>query len=58
MNDSHLARKLLCIVAIKLVVLFALWWMFVREQRIDVDPSTMMAHTIPQSTQGEPRHDQ
>jgi len=58
MNDSHLARKLLYIVAIKLVVLFALWWVFVREQRIDVDPSTMMAHAIPQSTQGEPRHDQ
>ena len=58
MNDSHLARKLLWVVAIKLMVLFALWWVFIREQRINVDPSMMMAHTIQQPTQGETRHGQ
>lgn len=58
MNDRHLARKLLRIVAIKLIVLFALWWAFVRQQGVEVDPSTMMASPIPQSTQGENRHGQ
>lgn len=57
MNDSYLTKKLLWIVVIKLVVLFALWWGFIRDQRVDVDPSTMM-HTTQQPTQGETRHGQ
>lgn len=57
MNDSHLARKLLWIVLIKLAILFALWWAFFREQRVEVDPTTM-AHTTQQPTQGEARHGQ
>lgn len=58
MNDSHLARKLLRIVAIKLMVLFALWWAFFRQQAVEVDPSMVMTHVIQQPTQGENRHGQ
>ena len=58
MNDSHLAKKLFWIVAIKLMVLFVLWWAFVRHPGVEVDPSMMMAPAIQQPTQGEARHDQ
>ena len=58
MNDRHLARKLLRIVAIKLIVLFALWWAFVRQQGVEVDPSTIIASTTQQPSQGENRHGQ
>jgi len=57
MNDSHLARKLLWIVLIKLAVLFALWWVFIREQRVEVDPATM-AQTMQSQNKGEARHGQ
>lgn len=57
MNDKQLARKLVWIVLIKLAVLFALWWIFVREQRVDVDPATM-SPTLQQPIQGEARHGQ
>lgn len=57
MNDHRLARKLLRIVAIKLAILFALWWAFFRQQGVDVD-AAKMASVIQQSTQGEKRHDQ
>ena len=51
MNDSHLARKLFWIVLIKLVILAALWWLFVREERVDVSPATM-TQKMQQPTQG------
>ena len=57
MNDGHLARKLFWIVLIKLVVLFAMWWAFIREQRVEVDPATM-AQTMQSQNKGEPRHGQ
>ena len=57
MNDGHLARKLFWIVLIKLAVLFALWWAFIREQRVEVDPATM-AQTMQSQNKGEARHGQ
>lgn len=57
MNDRFLARKLVRIVVIKLVILFALWWAFFRQQGVDVD-TAKMASVIQQSTQGETRHGQ
>ncbi len=57
MNDGHLARKLFWIVLIKLAVLFALWWAFIREQRVEVDPATM-AQTMQSHNKGEARHGQ
>lgn len=39
-QDKTLVKKLLIAVLIKLVVLVALWWGFVREQRVTVDTET------------------
>lgn len=39
-QDKTLVRKLVIAVLIKLVVLVALWWGFVREQRVTVDAET------------------
>jgi len=36
-HDKILVRKLAIVLVIKLVVLTALWWAFVREQRVVVD---------------------
>jgi hypothetical protein len=36
-KDLHLLRKLSTVLVIKLLVLTALWWGFVREQRVPVD---------------------
>ena len=35
--DRRLLRHLIIAVLIKILVLTALWWMFVRDERIDVD---------------------
>jgi hypothetical protein len=41
---NPLARHLAVVVALKLAVLTALWWAFVRDDRIAVDPDTAAAH--------------
>ena len=39
--DQVLVRRLAVVLAIKLVLLFGLWWGFVRDQRVTVDASSM-----------------
>lgn len=39
-RDRQLLRKLATVLAIKLLLLTALWWGFVREQRVPVDTDT------------------
>lgn len=36
-QDRTLVRKLAVVLVIKLAVLMALWWFFVRDQRVSVD---------------------
>lgn len=36
-QDKTLVRKLAVVLLLKLLVLLALWWIFVREQRVAVD---------------------
>ncbi|MCO5399896.1 cytochrome oxidase putative small subunit CydP [Ralstonia soli] len=36
-NDRRLVRHLLIVVTIKVAVLGALWWVFVRDARVPVD---------------------
>jgi hypothetical protein len=36
-NDKRLLRHLIIAVLIKLVVLTALWWLFIRDARVSVD---------------------
>jgi hypothetical protein len=51
MKDSALARKLIWIVLVKLAILFVLWWLFIRDQRVEVSPATM-TQRMQQPTQG------
>lgn len=43
MNDRRLLRNLALAILIKLLLLSALWWMFVRDQRVQVDAAAMTA---------------
>ena len=53
-NDRRLVRHLLIIVAIKLAVLSALWWVFVRDHRVPVDAERAADRLIvtPSAAQG------
>ena len=57
MNDSLLVRKLIIVVLIKIVVIFALWWVFIRDQHVSVD-SGVMANLIAPSSQSAPVQNQ
>jgi hypothetical protein len=53
-DESRLVRHLALAVALKLVVLGALWWVFVRDGRVDVDASRAAARiATPGTTNGE-----
>ncbi len=57
MNPIHktLARKLALVLLVKLALLLALWWGFVREQRVTVDANKVAAQIlqgVPTPTQG------
>lgn len=64
-SDRRLLRQLTLAVLLKLLVLFALWWFFVRGQRVAVDaaavatqqllpgPATGAAHATPAKTSKE-----
>jgi hypothetical protein len=43
-EERRLRRHLFIAVAVKLVVLLVLWWVFVRDQRVSVDPAQTAAH--------------
>ena len=43
-DESRLLRHLVWAVALKLLVLVALWWGFVRDDRVGVDPERAADH--------------
>jgi multidrug resistance efflux pump len=45
-QDRTLVRKLATVLVIKLVVLVALWWWFVREQRVPVDTNATASQML------------
>ncbi len=52
-SDKRLRRHLLSAVVIKLLVLTVLWWLFIRDSHVSVDPNTIGARFgVPTSTQG------
>jgi len=54
-SDSLLRRHLGWIIAIKLVALLALWWVFIRDAGVRVDPGAVSRHLAPNPVvQGEP----
>ena len=44
--DRRLLRQLSVAVLLKLLVLVALWWFFVREQRVAVDAAAVAAQQV------------
>ena len=54
-RDRNLARKIALVMLLKLALLLALWWSFVREQRVTVDADKVAAQLlqgVPMPTQG------
>lgn len=41
LSDKSLVRELILIVIIKIIIIFALWWTFVREERVSVNSDSM-----------------
>lgn len=55
--DKTLVRKLAVVLLLKLAVLVALWWGFVRDERVTLDPSrvaTQFLQSTPISAKGLP----
>lgn len=55
LSDRTLIQKLALVLALKLVVLFALWWWFVRDHGVQVDSSGVAAQLLqaaPLTTRG------
>jgi cytoskeletal protein RodZ len=44
LDESRLVRHLVWVVVIKLIVLVALWWWFVRDQRVTLDATAAAQH--------------
>lgn len=52
-SDKRLLRHLLTAVLIKLVLLSLLWWLFIRDSHVSVDPNIVgNRFGVPTSTQG------
>lgn len=61
--DQGLLRHIVVVVVVKLVLITALWWVFVRDARVAVDPAAMAAQiSTPVSSKQSPpageTHDQ
>jgi len=53
-GDRRLLWHLVIAVAIKLVLLAGLWWAFVRDARVEVDPAVAARHLVaPQPAPGD-----
>ena len=47
MNDRRLLRHLALAVLLKLAVLVGLWWAFVHDAKVAVDPDAAARHLMP-----------
>lgn len=52
-SDSRLLRHLAWVIVLKLVVLTAIWWAFIRSERVTVDPHSAAAHFAAPASAGE-----
>lgn len=52
-NDTRLTRHIALAVGLKLALLTALWWFFVRDEQVSVDANAAAAHLrVPAPSQG------
>ena len=42
-TDRRLVREITMVIVIKLMLITALWWAFIRDAKVPVDPSAMAA---------------
>ncbi len=54
-SDKTLVRKLAIVLVLKLTVLMALWWFFVRENRVTVDESSSATQFLTSTPDTTPR---
>lgn len=54
-SDKTLVRKLAIVLVLKLTVLMALWWFFVRENRVTVDESSSTTQFLTSTPDTTPR---
>jgi len=43
-SDRKLLREIVVVVALKLVLIAALWWVFIRDHKVEVDAARMAVH--------------
>ncbi len=41
LTDRRLVREIVIVIIIKLMLITALWWLFVRDSKVAVDPAAM-----------------
>ncbi|THF63341.1 cytochrome oxidase putative small subunit CydP [Pseudothauera rhizosphaerae] len=55
--DRKLLREIVVVVVLKLLLITALWWAFIRDHRVEVDVQRMAVHASGTSTGGLPNPD-
>ena len=54
-SDKSLVRKLAIVLVLKLTVLMALWWFFIRENRVAVDENSAATQLLTSTPDTTPR---
>ncbi|WP_454456280.1 cytochrome oxidase putative small subunit CydP [Thauera phenylacetica] len=50
-TDRRLVREITLVIVLKLILITALWWAFIRDAKVAVDPGAMAAQVVaPTST--------
>ena len=45
-TDRRLVREITLVIVLKLILITALWWAFIRDAKVPVDPGTMAAQVV------------
>ncbi|MFN4342495.1 MAG: cytochrome oxidase putative small subunit CydP [Azonexus sp.] len=54
-GNTRLRREIYAIVVIKLLVIFGLWWAFIRDARVEVDGQRLAEHLAQPAGAATPR---
>lgn len=47
-SDKALWRKLITVIILKLIIILAIWWVFMKDNRVTVDEKTAEQHILSQ----------
>ena len=45
-TDRRLVREITVVIVVKLILITALWWAFIRDAKVAVDPGAMAAQVV------------